>query len=161
MMLWLQFTNALKNMVPCLSKPKQTFSSEKELDTGKVSADLHSFFPDAKIDIFAGKLFCIDDKDWATVFKDVLFGLPPYITEKFVCINFVFAVVGRVMERYYLNTCGIAIGGKQDGDKFVRHAFQIVISNQGYSFIDPQTGDGEPVSGDTGFGYKIDTVMFP
>lgn len=91
--------------------------------------------------------------DWGKVLKDVCFGMPKYTADKFDCENFAMLVSSRVSVRYQLNTCGIAIGASPMGE----HGFNLLVTETGLIYFEPQTGDFIPVDDGS---YIAHTVIF-
>ena len=92
-------------------------------------------------------------EDWGKVLKDVLFGMPKYTKDKFDCENFAMLTSARVSERYYLNTCGIAVGESPWGE----HGDNLLGHKDGLMYFEPQTGDFIEVADGS---YKARLVIF-
>ena len=75
-------------------------------------------------------------EDWLRVFADILANMPKYAKEKFDCDNFALLTCARVMEKYHVNGCGIAIGDSPMG----YHAWNIIITETELFYMEPQTG---------------------
>ncbi len=91
--------------------------------------------------------------DWGKVLKDVTVGMPKYTVAKFDCENFAMLTAARVSERYRLNTCGIAIGRSPWGE----HGYNLLVTEAGLIYFDPQTGDFIPVEDAS---YQAHLVIF-
>ena len=128
--------------------------SSGDLNTYLKNPYINPYAGSCKIYLWDNKYFYISHEDWGKVFKDVLFGMPKYLTDKLDCENFSILVSARVSERYKLNTCGIAIGDGPTG----RHGFNIFLSDVGLFYMEPQSG--EVYSVDENSGYRADLVIF-
>jgi len=91
--------------------------------------------------------------DWLRVFDDILANMPKYTTDKFDCDNFALLTCARIMEKYHVNGCGIAIGDSPMG----YHAWNIFIVETELFYMEPQTGKVIDLAGE---GYKADYVVW-
>lgn len=98
--------------------------------------------------------FFVCHVDWGKIFEDVLLNQPDYTKDRFDCEDFALLTVARILEKYKLNTCGIAIGDSPHG----YHGFNIFLSEQGLFYLEPQDGMVYPVTEDSG--YKAELVIF-
>jgi len=81
--------------------------------------------------------YYVNLEDWNKIFFDVLKNMPRYTTDKLDCDNFALLMVARIMEKYKLNGCGIAIGKTPMGI----HAWNIFINSPlELLYLEPQTG---------------------
>lgn len=87
--------------------------------------------------LFDSWYYYLSHEDWGKVFREVLLNMPAYTTEKFDCDDFALLVKARVSERYHLNSVAVIIGDTPQG----RHGFNMFLSEQGLSLLEPQTGD--------------------
>jgi len=91
--------------------------------------------------------------DWVRVFDDILANMPKYTTDKFDCDNFALLTVARIMEKYHVNGCGIAIGDSPMG----YHAWNIFITQTSLYYMEPQIGKVLDLKGD---GYTAHYVVW-
>ncbi len=103
--------------------------------------------------LWDGQYYYVSLEDWGKVLLDVTKGMPKYTTDKFDCENFAMLTSARVSERYQLNTCGIAIGQSPWGE----HGYNILVTEHGLIYFEPQTGDYIPVEDGS---YKARMVIF-
>lgn len=103
--------------------------------------------------LWDGQYYYVKHENWGKIFADVLLNLPKYTTDKFDCEDFALLVTARVLEKYKLNTCGIAIGDSPMG----YHGFNIFLSELGLFYLEPQNGDVFFVKENSG--YKADLVI--
>jgi len=101
--------------------------------------------------LWDARYWYVSHEDWGKIFEDVLLNLPKYTTDKFDCEDFAMLVTARVLEKYKLNTCGIAIGQSPMG----YHGFNIFFSNWGFHYLEPQTGDIYSITENSGYKAKI------
>ena len=119
---------------------------EYQIPANELSNKLHPLGLEKQY-LWDGNYWYVSHEDWGKVFTDVLLNLPKYITDKFDCEDFALLVSARVLERYKLNTCGIAIGDSPWG----YHGFNIFLSEEGLFYLEPQTGDVYPITEDSGY----------
>lgn len=93
-------------------------------------------------------------EDWQSVIKSVRAGLPAYLVDKFDCEDFAMLVMARVIERYQVNSMGVAVGNSPLG----YHGFNVFVAVENgqpkLHVLEPQTGEIDPA------GYELDTVIF-
>lgn len=97
--------------------------------------------------------YYVSHEDWGRVFEDVLLKQPKYVADKFDCENFAMLTTTRILEKYKLNSCGIAIGQSPYG----YHGFNIFLSDAGLFYLEPQTGMVYDIEEDSG--YKAEIVI--
>ena len=95
--------------------------------------------------------YYVSHEDWGKVFADVLLNMPKYTVSKFDCENFAMLTTARVLERYELNTCGIAIGQSPLG----YHGWNIFLSDAGLFYLEPQTSMIYDIKEDSGYQAEI------
>ncbi len=105
--------------------------------------------------IWDSQYWAVSLEDWKRIFNDVRSSLPKYLLDRFDCEDFAMLVMARVLERYGLNTCGVATGQVPFG----YHGYNLFVArhDNGYFYLhvlEPQTGEIDPL------GYNKDTVIF-
>ncbi len=104
--------------------------------------------------IWDSQYWTVSLEDWKRIFDDVLSGLPKYLLDRFDCEDFAMIVMARILERYGLNTCGVAVGKVPFG----YHGYNLFVEwEEGQPklhVLEPQTGEIDPQ------GYEKDTVIF-
>ncbi len=105
--------------------------------------------------IWDGMYYILTLEDWKKDFDDVLARMPKYIAEKLDCEDFAFLCMTRVIERYEINGCGVAVG---NAPIIGYHGWNLFVSfDDGKATLhtlEPQSGLIDPV------GYSPDTVIF-
>lgn len=104
--------------------------------------------------LWDSRYYYASHEDWGKVFGKVLLNMPKYIYDIFDCENIAFLVSVRVAELFHLNTCGICIGKSPAG----YHGFNVFVSEEGLSWLEPQTGEVFPVQEKSG--YIAELVIF-
>ena len=94
-------------------------------------------------------------EDWGKVFQDVLLNQPTYVVEKFDCEDFAMLTTARVLEKYRLNTCGLAIGASPLGEHGYNLFVARVDSETKLFIIDPQIGDVYPIEQPEGYKPRV------
>ena len=120
-----------------LSRKVTNHLTEFMIDANALSAQLRSAGITIPCHVFDYSYYYVSHVDWGKVFSDVLLNMPGYTTEKFDCEDFALLVKARVSERYRLNSIALIIGDTPQG----RHGFNMFLSEQGLSLLEPQTGD--------------------
>ena len=94
-------------------------------------------------------------EDWGEIFRDVLLNMPKYTADKFDCENFAMLTTARVLEKYHLNTCGVAVGASPFGE----HGYNLFVAKiEGGTelfILEPQSGDIYPVEQPEGYKPRI------
>ena len=118
--------------------------------------DYAKYFMHAKEHLYMwdSTYYLLSFEDWQKVIADVLAGMPKYLAEKFDCEDFAFLCMSRVLEKYQLNSMGIAVGNTVLG----YHGFNVFLAQHPEGpkahILEPQTGTIDPQ------GYDLDTVIF-
>lgn len=89
--------------------------------------DLRSLLQDKgaeQIFLWDSNYWYISLEDWQRIFPDVLLNKPKYVTDKLDCEDFALIATARVLEKYQLNTCGIAIGQSPFGE----HGYNLFVA---------------------------------
>ena len=136
----------------CFKKLKFT-SNETEISISELTNLLNPLELKTTL-LWDSRYFYVSHEGWGKVFGKVLLDMPKYTVEKFDCENFAVLVSARTSELFQLNTCGIAIGQSPQG----YHGFNIFLSDNGFFYLEPQTGDVYSVTEDSG--YKAELVIF-
>ena len=129
----------------------KTFT-ELSLNRGQLRTKLtKTFNANETLYLWDYNFWYVSHKDWGKIFDDVLMSMPKYTIDKFDCEDFAFLVTARILEKYRLNTCGICVGQSPLG----KHGFNIFLSEKGLFYLEPQTGEVYPISGDSGYHAEI------
>lgn len=115
------------------------------------------YMPDIKF--WDSNYYAVKTEDWAEIIADTIFNMPAYVKDKFDCEDFALLFAARVLERYQINTCAVAIGQSPYG----YHGFNIFFAWEGGErglrgyILEPQTG--EIWSFDDSSGYEPDLIL--
>ncbi len=104
--------------------------------------------------IWDSMYYVLSMEGWKKVFADVLANMPKYLAEKLDCEDMAFLCMTRIIEKYEINGCGVAVGNAPIG----YHGFNLFVSfDDGKATLhtlEPQTGEMDLAN------YNMDTVIF-
>ena len=127
--------------------------TEIETDANKLNAMLQPLGL-RELHLWDSRYFYTTHEDWGKVLAKVLLAMPKYTVDRFDCENFALLASARTSEIFKLNTMGIAIGQSPFG----YHGFNIIVSEVGMFYMEPQNGMIYDVNEDSG--YKAEIVIF-
>ncbi len=104
--------------------------------------------------LWDGQYYYLSLVDWRDLFTRELKNMPAYTVDKFDCEDYAILLVARILERYKINGCGIAVGESPLGE----HGYNVFVSEGELWIIDPQIGDIMPFINTEG--YKPRIVIF-
>jgi len=119
-------------------------------------SQLYSLYTDTKDHVYMwdSQYYVLTLEDWQKVFKDVLTNMPKYLAEKLDCEDMAFICLTRIIEKYQINGCGVAVGNSPMG----YHGFNTFVASENGEFkrhiLEPQNGIFDPM------GYELETVIF-